>query len=313
MKLLTHCRSTVGMSVDCLAVLWSSFLTVTYCYLLCSTSTYFALQLRSNAYLLLLTPFNQYLPCSSTPFKHLLTTPYFVQPVLTLSFNSVQRLYLPCYLLRSTSTYLPLQLRSNTTYLLQLRVQRLTYHYWLRSNTTYLLQLRSNSYLPLLTLFKHSLPGSSTPFKYLLTTTYRSLQTRSFRCLVLLTSFKCDLLLLTWPVPLLTWPLTWLQMQLAAGWTSLFARSSKCFRACPKAISAHKCNSKVPLASAKVCTVHCIAWRPPKSRICYQHIEAAITKATGKLWPWSAAQCEANEPSFCPKRRQEPQVQLDRP
>ena len=264
---------------------------LTYYYLLRSTSTYLALQLRSSTYLLLLTLFNQYLPCPSTPFRD----------------------FTYCYLLCSTSTYLPLQLRSNTTYLLQLRVQRLTYHYWLRSNTTYLLQLRSNSYLPLLTLFKHSLPGSSTPFKYLLTTTYQSLQTRSFRCLVLLTSFKCDLLLLTWPVPLLTWPLTWLQMQLAAGWTSLFARSSKCFRACPKAISAHKCISKVPLASAKVCTVHCIAWRPPKSRICYQHIEAAITKATGKLWPWSAAQCEANEPSFCPKRRQEPQVQLDRP
>ena len=297
---------------DSLAVLWNYFLTVAYYYLLCSTITY---------------------PSSSTSLKRLITFTYFVQPVLTLLFNSVQALTYHS-LLCSTSTYLVLQLRSETlltaTYSVQLvltclsnfvqilltcfnSVQRLTYHYWLRSNTTYLLQLRSNSYLPLLTLFKHSLPGCSTPFKYLLTTTYRSLQTHSFRCLVLLTSFKCDLLLLTWPVPLLTWPLTWLQMQLAAGWTSLFARSSKCFRACPKAISAHKCNSKVPLASAKVCTVNCIAWRPPKSRICYQHIEAAITKATGKLWPWSAAQCKANEPSFCPKRRQEPQVQLDRP
>ena len=80
---------------------------LTYYYLLRSTSTYLALQLRSSTYLLILTLFNQYLPCPSTPFRDF--TYY--------------------YLLCSTSTYLPLQLRSNTTYLLQLRVQRLTYHY----------------------------------------------------------------------------------------------------------------------------------------------------------------------------------------
>ena len=131
---------------------------LTYYYLLRSTSTYLALQLRSSTYLLLLTLFNQYLPCPSTPFSD----------------------FTYCYLLRSTSTYLPLQLRSNTTYLLQLRVQRLTYHYWLRSNTTYLLQLRSNSYLPLLTWLFHSvqiltyhyLPVSTNSFIPLFGATY---------------------------------------------------------------------------------------------------------------------------------------------
>lgn len=140
--------------------------------MLCSTSTYFALQLRSNAYLL---------------------TTYSVQTLLTLLFNSVQALTYHS-LLCSTSTYLVLQLRSETlltaTYSVQLVltclsnfvqilltcfnsafkglltttdfvqtlltcfnfVQTVTYHSLLCSSTPYLaLPLRSNTYLPLLT------------------------------------------------------------------------------------------------------------------------------------------------------------------
>ena len=185
--------------------------------MLCSTSTYFALQLRSNAYLLLLTPFNQYLPCSSTPFKHLLTTPYFVQLVLTLSFNSVQRLYL---LTATYSVQLVLTCLSNlvqilltcfnsafkglltTTDFVQTLltcfnfVQTVTYHSLLCSSTPYLaLPLRSNTYLPLLTgLYKlvHSVVWCYLPRS---NATYCYLPGLSLYLPGLLPGFKCSLLL----------------------------------------------------------------------------------------------------------------------
>ena len=195
--------------------------------MLCSTSTYFALQLRSNAYLLLLTPFNQYLPCSSTPFKQL----------LTLLFNSVQAVTYYS-LLCSTSTYPVLQLRSETlltaTYSVQLVltclsnfvqilltcfnsafkglltttdfvqtlltcfnfVQTVTYHSLLCSSTPYLaLPLRSNTYLPLLTgLYKlvHSVAWCYLPRS---NATYCYLPGLSLYLPGLLPGFKCSLLL----------------------------------------------------------------------------------------------------------------------
>ena len=238
------------------------------------------MKLVFDCYLLLLALFNQYLLCASTPFKCLLTTTYSVQPVLTLLFNSVQALTYYS-LLCSTSTYPVLQLRSETllttTYSVQLVltclfnfvqilltcfnsafkglltttdfvqtlltcfnfVQTVTYHSLLCSSTPYLaLPLRSNTYLPLLTgLYKlvHSVVWCYLPRS---NATYCYLPGLSLYLPGLLPGFKCSLLL--------------------AELAFLHALP-KCFRACPKAISAHKCNSKVPLASAKVSAVHCIA------------------------------------------------------
>ena len=120
-------------------------------------------------------------------------------------FNFIETLnYL--YLLRSTSPYLALQLRSNA-YLPPLTmfnyyfdfVQMLTYHSLLCSTTTYLtLQLRSNTYLLLLTSFNHYLPVPTNSFKSLLTTTYlvqMRLTATYLASPICLPGFKCCLLL----------------------------------------------------------------------------------------------------------------------
>ena len=81
---LTYSFRTV--LTDCLAVLSTSFLTLTYCDLPRSNVTYLAFQLRSSTYLLLLTSFNYYLPVFASPFKLLLTVTDFLQLRLTAAY-----------------------------------------------------------------------------------------------------------------------------------------------------------------------------------------------------------------------------------
>ena len=145
------CLLTTTYSVQpVLTLLFNSVQALTYYSLLCSTSTYPVLQLRSETLLtatysvqLVLTCLSNFvqilLTCFNSAFKGLLTTTDFVQTLLTC-FNFVQTV---------------------------------TYHSLLCSSTPYLaLPLRSNTYLLLLTSFNHYLPVPTNSFKSLLTTTY---------------------------------------------------------------------------------------------------------------------------------------------